>query len=385
MMGDTSSSNSKLVYFKNLDVLRFFAVMMVLIAHAYEGWCGWFGKKPGILTMNGNHKDFIFFGNWVNTAFLNGGFGVDLFFLISGFLITYLLVVEKHFSGKISIWKFYIRRILRIWPAYFLLLALAPLAVKLVNASQPDYFPNLFFYNNFHAISIKLWQYPFAHLWSICVEEHFYLIWPIVVSIIPAKRIKLSIVLLLIGSIFFRCVLQFNHADFWSFYLNTFARIDVLLIGALFAIHFRENGFTFLIDKSIRALIYLILILFYFTDTIYSYNSLFDVALKKYFYVLISGFAMCNFIFNPEPLFKLPFLNILNYLGKISFSIYLFSNVFIPIIVVKCMYKWGIDNFYLFIFLNILVSIVFSIIVFELVEKQVLKLKDKFAVINTSR
>jgi peptidoglycan/LPS O-acetylase OafA/YrhL len=112
---------------------------------------------------------------------------------------------------------------------------------------------------------------------------------------------------------------------------------------------------------------------------------LFDVALKKYFYVLISGFAMCNFIFNPEPLFKLPFLNILNYLGKISFSIYLFSNVFIPIIVVKCMYKWGIDNFYLFIFLNILVSIVFSIIVFELVEKQVLKLKDRFAVINTSR
>jgi peptidoglycan/LPS O-acetylase OafA/YrhL len=384
-MGDTGQLKNKVVYFKNLDILRFLAVMMVLIAHAYEGWCGWFGKKPGVLTVAGNHNDFTFFGNWVNTAFLNGGFGVDLFFLISGFLITYLLVVEKKISGKISIWKFYIRRILRIWPAYFLLLALAPLAVKLVNASQPDYFPNLFFYNNSHAISIKFWQYPFAHLWSICVEEHFYLIWPLIVSIIPTKRIKLSILLLIIGSVLFRCVLQFNHAEFWSFYLNTFARIDVLLIGALFAVHYKEHGFNLFLSKSMRVVIYSLFILFYFADSIYSYTGLFDVTLKKYFYVLVSGFAMCNFIFNPEPLFKLPFLNILNYLGKISFSIYLFSNVLIPIIVVKCMYKWGIDNFYLFIFLNILFSILVSIIVFELVEKQVLKFKGRFAVIDTSR
>jgi peptidoglycan/LPS O-acetylase OafA/YrhL len=131
--------------------------------------------------------------------------------------------------------------------------------------------------------------------------------------------------------------------------------------------------------------IYPLFILFYITDSIYTYNSLFDVTLKKYFYVLVSGFAMCNFIFNPNPLFKIPFVRFLNYLGKISFSIYLFSNVLIPIIVVKCMYKWGVDNFYLFIFLNILFSILVSIIVFELVEKQVLKLKGRFAVIDTSR
>jgi len=384
-MNDKAQIKHKVVYFKNLDVLRFLAVMMVLVAHAYEGWCGWFGKKPGVLTVAGNHKDFTFFGEWVNTAFLNGGFGVDLFFLISGFLITYLLVVEKSTIGKINIWKFYTRRILRIWPAYFLLLAFAPIAVKLSNATQPDYVPNLFFYNNFHAISIKLWQYPFAHLWSICVEEHFYLIWPIIVLFVPSKKIKLTILLMIIGSILFRCFLYFSHAEFWSFYLNTFARIDVLLIGALFAVHYKEQGFNLFLSKSMRVAIYSLLILFYITDSIYTYNSLFDVTLKKYFYVLVSGFAMCNFIFNPNPLFKIPFERFLNYLGKISFSIYLFSNVLIPIIVVKCMYKWGVDNFYLFIFLNILFSILVSIIVFELVEKQVLKLKGRFAVIDTSR
>lgn len=384
-MNDKAQINHKVVYFKNLDVLRFLAVMMVLVAHAYEGWCGWFGKKPGVLTVAGNHKDFTFFGEWVNTAFLNGGFGVDLFFLISGFLITYLLIVEKSTIGKINIWKFYTRRILRIWPAYFLLLAFAPIAVKLVNATQPDYVPNLFFYNNFHAITIKLWQYPFAHLWSICVEEHFYLIWPIIVLFVPSKKIKLTILLMIIGSILFRCFLYFSHAEFWSFYLNTFARIDVLLIGALFAVHYKEHGFNLFLSKSMRVAIYSLFILFYITDSIYSYNSLFDVTLKKYFYVLVSGFAMCNFIFNPNPLFKIPFERLLNYLGKISFSIYLFSNVLIPIIVVKCMYKWGVDNFYLFIFLNILFSILVSIIVFELVEKQVLKLKGRFAVIDTSR
>ncbi len=384
-MNDKAQIKHKVVYFKNLDVLRFLAVMMVLVAHAYEGWCGWFGKKPGVLTVAGNHKDFTFFGEWVNTAFLNGGFGVDLFFLISGFLITYLLIVEKSTIGKINIWKFYTRRILRIWPAYFLLLAFAPIAVKLANANQPDYVPNLFFYNNFHAISIKLWQYPFAHLWSICVEEHFYLIWPIIVLFVPSKKIKLTILLMIIGSILFRCFLYFSHAEFWSFYLNTFARIDVLLIGALFAVHYKEQGFNLFLSKSMRVAIYSLLILFYITDSIYTYNSLFDVTLKKYFYVLVSGFAMCNFIFNPNPLFKNPFERLLNYLGKISFSIYLFSNVLIPIIVVKCMYKWGVDNFYLFIFLNILFSILVSIIVFELVEKQVLKLKGRFAVIDTSR
>lgn len=384
-MNDKAQINHKVVYFKNLDVLRFLAVMMVLVAHAYEGWCGWFGKKPGVLTVAGNHKDFTFFGEWVNTAFLNGGFGVDLFFLISGFLITYLLVVEKSTIGKINIWKFYTRRILRIWPAYFLLLAFAPIAVKLVNATQPDYVPNLLFYNNFHAISIKLWQYPFAHLWSICVEEHFYLIWPIIVLFVPSKKIKLTILLMIIGSILFRCFLYFSHAEFWSFYLNSFARIDVLLIGALFAVHYKSHGFNLFLSKSARVAIYSLLILFYITDSIYTYNSLFDVTLKKYFYVLVSGFAMCNFIFNPNPLFKIPFERLLNYLGKISFSIYLFSNVLIPIIVVKCMYKWGVDNFYLFIFLNILFSILVSIIVFELVEKQVLKLKGRFAVIDTSR
>ena len=384
-MNDKAQINHKVVYFKNLDVLRFLAVMMVLIAHAYEGWCGWFGKKPGVLTVAGNHKDFTFFGEWVNTAFLNGGFGVDLFFLISGFLITYLLIVEKSTIGKINIWKFYTRRILRIWPAYFLLLAFAPIAVKLVNATQPDYVPNLLFYNNFHAISIKLWQYPFAHLWSICVEEHFYLIWPIIVFFVPSKKIKLTILLMIIGSILFRCFLYFYHAEFWSFYLNTFARIDVLLIGALFAVHYKSHGFNLFLSKSMRVAIYSLFILFFFADSIYSYTGLFDVTLKKYFYVLVSGFAMCNFIFNPNPLFKIPFERLLNYLGKISFSIYLFSNVLIPIIVVKCMYKWGVDNFYLFIFLNILFSILVSIIVFELVEKQVLKLKGRFAVIDTSR
>ena len=116
--------SKQVVYFKNIDILRFAAVFLVLFAHAYEGWCGWFGK-PGFMTVDGNHTDFTNFGSYLNTTFTNGGIGVDIFFLISGFLITYLLLVEENETQTIAVKSFYMRRILRIWPLYYLIIGLS--------------------------------------------------------------------------------------------------------------------------------------------------------------------------------------------------------------------------------------------------------------------
>jgi peptidoglycan/LPS O-acetylase OafA/YrhL len=376
--------SKQVVYFKNIDILRFVAVFLVLFAHAYEGWCGWFGK-PGFMTVEGNHTDFTNFGSYLNTAFTNGGIGVDIFFLISGFLITYLLLSEKENTGKISIAKFYFRRVLRIWPAYFLLIALTPLCVHLANGKTPDYLPNVLFYNNFHAISIKIWQYPYAHLWSICVEEHFYLFWPFVVAFIARKNLKTAFLLLIAMSFLFRTYLFVVHSDYWQIYLNTLSRIDVLVIGGLYALYYKEYGFQAKLSKSTRLILYGLFIVVYVIDPVYTYDSFFDIVIKKYFYVSILGLGMIHFIFNEDRIFNLPFQKSLNYLGKISYGIYLFSNVLIPIVVIRFMYQWGSTNMYLYFFLNIFLSILISAIVYELLEKQVLKWKKKFEVVHSKR
>ena len=96
--------NNKIkLYFKNLNGVRFIAAFMVLICH---------------IELN---KKFFNIPNYRETTKFLGHLGVDLFFVLSGFLITFLLIKEKDLFGKINFKNFYIRRILRIWPLYFLI------------------------------------------------------------------------------------------------------------------------------------------------------------------------------------------------------------------------------------------------------------------------
>jgi peptidoglycan/LPS O-acetylase OafA/YrhL len=378
------------IFFENLDVLRFLAAFIVLISHAYEGWIAWYGK-PGFMTKSDDPTQFSTLGSHLDIGLINGGFGVDIFFMISGFLITFILLKEKEKFGKINISKFFVRRSLRIWPAYFLIIAIAPLCVKMANFGEPSYLPNLLFYNNFHTIWTGVWEYPFAHLWSICVEEHFYLFWPFIIAFIPEKYLKNTFITFIFISILSR--ISFSILGYYKIIenhnlyidLHTISKIDVLVLGAFYALYYKNNGFTLKTSKYLRIIIYLIFLVVYFLESIKLNNSVFTMAVKKYFYCGIAGFAMINFIFNPDPLFKIPFKKILNYLGKISYGIYLFSNVLIPIIVVQIMYRFSSYNMYIYFLLNILLSIGISILVFELYEKQFLKLKKRFELVKTRR
>ena len=107
-MLNKSSSGTK-VYFKNLNAIRFIAASFVIVAHIE------FFKK------------LFYLPNFFDNAVISiiGRLGVVLFFVLSGFLISYLLFVEKEVTKTISVRKFYIRRMLRIWPLYFLIILLA--------------------------------------------------------------------------------------------------------------------------------------------------------------------------------------------------------------------------------------------------------------------
>ncbi len=372
------------IYFANLDILRFIAAFMVVIAHAYEGWCGWWGY-PGFMSVDGDHKTLSSFGNYANTVIKNGGFGVDVFFLISGFLITYILLAEKDLTGKIDIKKFFIRRGFRIWPLYFLLIAVTPFIVSWLNKPSPDYLSTALFYNNFHSMTTGNWEYPFAHFWSICVEEHFYLVWPFLVAFIPNRYLLNTFWTVLFISVFARFGFNLYGKGFYYMYLHTLSRMDVLAIGAIGAYMYFNKSLRFTIPKYVRIALYFLFIVVYASEPYNIYDGMFLACFRKYFYVAVIAIGMSNFLLNPDALISFKKKNVFHYLGKVSYGVYMYSNILIAIIIEKIIAPYNMVNMYLYFFLNIALTIIISIISYELFEKQFLKLKTRFEVVKTSR
>ena len=141
----------------SLDGLRAVAITMVLISHLEQG------KNSPL-----HHFSSL------------GYFGVRIFFIISGFLITRLLVNERHQTGRISLWAFYSRRFMRIAPAMWFYLAVLALLnhLGLISLLPNDLLVSFTYIVNFH--QQRSWF--IGHLWSISVEEQFYLIWPLTFS-----------------------------------------------------------------------------------------------------------------------------------------------------------------------------------------------------------
>lgn len=161
----------KKTYFPGLNTLRFYAALSV-IAHHFVAPAYWFGDS----TANG----------WYFRAFfMDGRNSVTLFFVLSGFLILHLLIREKDTTGTVSVKRFYVRRIFRILPLYYLTLLVGAVIVLLTwnavgdtareEASNPMYWiaAAFFLYNFLGSTAL-----PITHLWSLNVEEQFYLIAP---------------------------------------------------------------------------------------------------------------------------------------------------------------------------------------------------------------
>jgi peptidoglycan/LPS O-acetylase OafA/YrhL len=216
-------------YRPELDVLRFFAFFMVFLSHVVPGDEAFFRNAHVPPKVAG----------FVVTVAASGAFGVDLFFVLSSFLITTLLLRERAARGSIDVASFYIRRILRIWPLYFAFLLLAP---PLMRHVLPDeHLPIRYllalvlFYGNWAYV---LWGYPAsvaAPLWSVSIEEQFYLCWPIIMRRWIHHLAIVAMVLLAVSSAT-RAWLVFHGAVHPQVWCNTLARLDPIAAGALLAI-----------------------------------------------------------------------------------------------------------------------------------------------------
>jgi peptidoglycan/LPS O-acetylase OafA/YrhL len=219
----------KRFYRPELDVLRFGAFGFVFLAHAipYPP-----GLPPAVITLLGGVSEGL-------------GFGVDLFFLLSSYLITELLLREYRSDNSINVKAFWIRRILRIWPLYFVFLASA---IWLVPYVLPQNFPLL------HRIAYALFCGNFAlmvhpHilavagiLWSVSIEEQFYLLWPLVMSRYIRNLKWIAVGLILVSSLTRIVLSAVGVTELWLFWANTPARLDPIAAGALLALFL--NGST---------------------------------------------------------------------------------------------------------------------------------------------
>lgn len=254
------------LFFSGLNELRAFAALAVVFHHIEL-----YKQRLGMSSL---------FNASIIKSFIEnlGKNGVYLFFVLSGFLITYLLLEEKSVTGKISVSKFYGRRILRIWPLYFIILVVGFFLLPFVYNTFPHFFEAQTFYNEkienlVYGKNLLLFVFFFSNIalqifgpvagasqsWSVSVEEQFYFMWPWIVKFFSKI---LWIVLLLIITVM--TAINYKINSFASFpYLQAFLSsftVDLMAIGGLIAIIYRN--YKNLVQRIITNKIIISLILF---------------------------------------------------------------------------------------------------------------------------
>ncbi len=301
-----TAENPNRSYYPALDGLRGVAILLVIFHHNFQ------------------FIDYFFFG-WL---------GVDLFFVLSGFLITDILLntLDKpHFLRN-----FYMRRILRIFPLFYLALLVCLFIlpnIKSLNLDVSYYTSNqfwlwtylqnwLFVFNEPHGDKILL------HTWSLAVEEQFYLVWPITIFLIRKPKILLIIViiiLLLAG--FARYFIWINKIkDLAYSNLYTFTRIDGLCIGSMLALIIRINpGFLRKYSTPIVLLIASLNFGFYFFNTRYSFTMPYLAFVGYTTFAVLFGLLAYKAVTAESKVIQFFFDNrILKFFGKISYGLYVY-------------------------------------------------------------
>lgn len=349
------------MYLPGLNGLRAIAACSVILAHV----CGILVEK-GFLKTN-------YFGHF-------GGYSVTIFFTLSGFLITYLLLKELESKSKIDIKKFYMRRILRIWPLYFFYIVLVVLVMKFMLPSTIWYYifivPNIPF--ALHLSGHVIVTIPLlTHYWSVGVEEQFYAFWPWLIKY--SSKIKQSILLFCAAYFGLKIGLSVMNAPiFWqSILLHT--RFCCLGIGAIGACLYFENSkiVAFSNKKVIELLAWLILMLFMMNQI-----SVFSIVNNEIISVLVV-IIILNQINNPSPIFSLE-NKVFDYMGKISFGLYIYNPLLIYFTSSFLLNNSisGITKTILFVVCTFCAVILVSHLSYFYFEKRFLKLKTKYTTVE---
>src|ERR1700704_903197 len=225
-MGNTPVATSVIApgYIPQFDGLRGLAILSVLIGHS-----GFLEALP--------HAGMLEYTR----------FGVDLFFVLSGFLITGILTDSK--GSQHYFRNFYARRALRIWPLYYLVLfvafVVAPLFAPSMRSTAVSVWPAFVFYVQNIVFAYRS-TYPFGlgATWSLAVEEQFYLTWPVLVFLLKKQTLAIVSVLLVVMSLSLRLSFHVHGAPVGFVHFFTLSRLDSIAFGSLAALWLRSPSCT---------------------------------------------------------------------------------------------------------------------------------------------
>lgn len=319
-------AEQRAIHFSGLNAFRFLAASLVVLVHLKD-------------IHHNLHRHASVFWDHVSNGL--GGLAVTFFFVLSGFLITYLLLAEKETFGTIAVKNFYWRRILRIWPLYYLIIFLA---FALLN--NPAVFPSIAGPEVYQHAPTNLLLYLFLlpnvawvsglqimfanQLWSVGVEEQFYLVWPVLMKSFNKRNILLSMLSIVGGFVVARNGAAFmsshhmGNIPFLAYFGNLMGatRIDCMAIGGLGAYAFyyypeatRRFISSTVVDVAVAALVvglvYSGKFIPYVQDEIY--GSLFC-------YIILSSSCKEGSVLRLEN-------KLWSFLGKLSYGVYMWHMI----------------------------------------------------------
>jgi len=370
------TSTTSRFYRPELDALRFLAFFLVFSQHAFVA-----SLIDRVSTLPRIQQVF----SWIA---LGGRFGVNLFFILSAYLITELLLREKSISGTVDVRGFYVRRILRIWPLYFVFIAFCLILPRFTPAVFP--LKALLFFvllsGNWYLVLYGGIPSPVGPLWSVSIEEQFYLLWPLVVRV--AKRTQ--IIAIAVGLIFIafavRWMLLAHSAPTHTVWHSTFTRLDEIALGVLAAVLL--NGRAPKIHPGLRVVLFAAGITLLglspswfhvLSDT----RSLADGMLGYGCGTVAAALLFLSFLGAPQDGFKFLTSRPLTYLGRISYGLYVLHQFVLEAVKVILYRLLGHCPMGLRFFLAIPPTILLAAISYRWLESPFLRLKHRFEHISS--
>ena len=362
-------------YQPELDGLRFYAFLGVFVCH----------------TLPVEDKFYSGLGMpwpWLwGPVIRSGSAGVDLFFVLSAFLITSLLLRERQQTGGISLRQFYIRRILRIWPLYFLVVTLGILFAHTL--------PNVWYYTQSlpwyyiagYLLFLSNWVYAIfgapqsicAPLWTVAIEEQFYLIWPVVARMLTRRGMMIAGIVTFLFSTASQVAIVLTGLRGGFTYFGSASRCDSLALGIILALSVDRLP---RLTRGLRLLLVAVGLIglpfsSWFTLTNQSCSPAIRVALGRLIISLASAAILYGCMYSNNKLLTSGWIV---RLGKISYGLYALHFTGL-LIVLSLLHPGHGFNLLLAKALGFVMTVLLAFVSYRWVESPFLRLKSRYATV----
>jgi len=377
------------IHFPNLDALRCISALLIVIIHA----------EALKLNHGGEVISWLFyFESW-------GDIDVTLFFTLSGFLITFLLLREKRDTGSINLKDFYIRRVLKIWPLYYLIMIIGFFILPWLGHNYyGEYSRDMGHHFWKEWLGYMLFIPPLLMVgsglpesmgptWTIRVEELFYFFWPVIIR--KSNNFLKTATIIIIAVVGIRELTVaagylFKDNPYYFIRITALAklflqyRISCMAIGGIAAylvVYDYQKKLLFLYRKDVQIITYSILAILLFARIEIPF-------VKHEIYAALFAYLILNLGTNPKSIIYINY-KVMSYLGTLAYGIYMYHPI-MRILSMEMIKSWfgraisGWQMEVIYYAMTIGSTILVSIVSYKLIEKPFLNLKKKFSFINSS-